>query len=64
MPKVIGMDNKVFKTITCRSCAAVNEYAPNEVRLLWEGKDYSGGPDGGKGFNCAGCNLEIVTERW
>lgn len=64
MPVVVGKDTSVLKRITCRGCGAVNEYAPNEVRTLWSGTDYGGGPDGAKGFNCAGCGKEIQTERW
>lgn len=64
MPKVVGQDQTVCKRITCKHCGAINEYTPNEVRTLWSGTDYSGGSDGAKGFNCAGCGKEIYTERW
>ena len=64
MPKVIGLDQSVYKRITYKHCGAINEYTPNEVRTLWSGTDYSGGSDGAKGFNCAGCGKEIHTERW
>ena len=55
MPVVIGKDESVYKRLTCQKCGAINQYAPNEVRTLWEGRDYSGGSDGAEGFNCAGC---------
>lgn len=64
MPKVIGQDPGVYKRITCKHCGAINEYTPSEVRTLWSGKDYGGGTDVGKGFNCGQCNTQIVTERW
>lgn len=64
MPKIIGQDRSVYKRITCQHCGAINEYSPNEVRTLWSIEDYSGGSDGAKGFNCAGCGKEIYTERW
>lgn len=64
MPKVVAQDNSVAKRITCQKCGAVNEYLPNEVRTLWSGRDYGGGSDGAKGFNCAQCGHEVHTERW
>lgn len=64
MPKVVGQDKRVSKEVTCKHCGAVNEYLPNEVRILWNGKDYSGGSAGARGFNCAGCGQEVITESW
>lgn len=64
MPTVIGIDQSVLKRATCRKCAAINEYAPKEVRVLWSGKDYSGGSDGAEGFNCGSCGEEVITSRW
>lgn len=32
MAKVIGFDEKVYKRFTCRSCGAIVQYAPNEVK--------------------------------
>jgi hypothetical protein len=64
MAKIVGRDETVVKRITCRHCAAIVEYTPNEVRNLWSGTDYSGGPDGAAGFNCPGCGGEIQTKRW
>jgi RNase P subunit RPR2 len=31
MAKVIGFEPKVMRKFTCRECAAIIEYAPNEV---------------------------------
>lgn len=62
--KVIGKDESATKRATCRSCAAIIEYTPGEVRTLWSGKDYSGGSDGAKGFNCPACSQQVITERW
>ena len=64
MPNVVGHDPSVMKRVTCHHCGAINEYAPQEVRVLWSGTDYSGGPDGAKGFVCAACGKEVITERW
>ena len=30
--KVIGFDEAVMRKVTCRSCGAIIEYAPNEVK--------------------------------
>mgnify|MGYP003546562478 CR=1 FL=1 len=46
MPITVGKDQSVFKRVTCRNCGTINEYAPGEVRNLWNGCDYSGGSDG------------------
>ncbi|MNK14232.1 hypothetical protein D3C87_323310 [compost metagenome] len=64
MPKIVGQDTTAYKRITCRHCGAINEYTQNEVRLLWSGRDYGGGSDGARGFNCGQCGKEIHTERW
>lgn len=61
MPKVVGQDQSVVKRATCRDCGAVNEYLPNEVRILSQGKDISGCMSTTKGFNCAGCGKELIT---
>lgn len=65
MPKVVGyVGFPVIKRCTCKNCGAINEYAPKDVVLLWEGKDYGGGSDGAMGFNCAGCGEEIIVKSW
>jgi predicted RNA-binding Zn-ribbon protein involved in translation (DUF1610 family) len=64
MPEVIGYDQSVYKTATCRHCGAINKYSPKEVRNLYSGTDYSGGSDGRDGFNCANCGHEVVTRSW
>ena len=62
--KVVGRDQDVVKKITCRNCAAVLEYTPSDVRNLWSGTDYGGGPDGADGFNCPNCGKQVHTHRW
>lgn len=57
-------DPKVVKQIVCRGCGVKLEYVPNDVILLWSGKDYSGGSDGAKGFKCPKCGKNVITERW
>jgi hypothetical protein len=64
MPKVVGIDESILKRATCRHCGAINEYMPKEVRVLWSGTDYGGGPDGAEGFNCANCSEHVITKRW
>lgn len=64
MATVVGEDKGVYKRATCKNCGAVNEYTPQEVRVLYSGTDYGGGSDGAKGFNCARCHQEIKTEVW
>ena len=64
MPVVVGRDESVYKKLTCRHCGSINQYAPNEVRTLREGRDYSGGSDGAEGFNCAGCGKEVIVRAW
>lgn len=68
MPRVIKKepDPSVKKEIVCRGCGATIEYVPNDVKTLWSGTDYGGGPDGAKGFRCPnrGCNHQIITEQW
>ena len=61
MPVVVGKDESVYKRLTCRNCGSINQYAPNEVRILREDHDYSGGGDGAKGFWCAGCGAELIV---
>lgn len=61
MPKVIGQDQSVAKRITCRHCGAVNEYLPNEVRVLSRGRDISQTMCTTEGFNCAQCGKEVIT---
>jgi len=63
MPKIVGQDPSVVKRATCRECGAINEYKPNEVRTLWKSIDYGGGSDVGRGFNCAQCDKQVVTEH-
>lgn len=64
MATVVGTDTSQVKRATCRNCASIIEYTEGEVRLLWSGKDYSGGPDGAKGFACPKCTKDVITERW
>jgi transcription initiation factor IIE alpha subunit len=64
MATVIGVDEAAKKRATCRNCASVLEYMPSEVRELWSGTDYGGGPDGARGFTCPKCGENVITERW
>lgn len=64
MPKAVGQDASVYKRITCRKCGCINEYLPNEVRVLYKGRDYDGGMSVTEGFNCAQCGSEVVTRSY
>lgn len=57
-------DKSVTKQIVCCNCGATLEYVPKDVVVLWSGHDYSGGPDGAKGFQCPNCDGNVITERW
>lgn len=57
-------DPSVVKTIICQNCGGKLEYVPNDVRTLWSGKDYSGGPDGAEGFDCPICKKHVIVRRW
>lgn len=57
-------DPSVVKHIVCRNCGVTIEYVPKDVRNLWTGTDYGGGPDGADGFNCPECNELVHTSRW
>lgn len=61
MPKVTGQDPSVTKRATCKKCGAINEYTPNEVRILYSGRDISQTMSRTEGFNCANCSAEIIT---
>jgi len=63
MPKVIGYETSMDKHYTCKSCTAINEFTPNDLRDINTNYDYLGDYDIYKGFNCAGCGKEIFTER-
>ena len=64
MARVVGRDDSAVKRITHKKCAAIVEYTQNEVRTLWSGTDYGGGPDGARGFTCPNCGDDIILERW
>lgn len=64
MPKVVGRDDAAVKRITHPNCAAIIEYVPKDVVVLWSGTDYGGGPDGAKGFPCPNCGADVIIERW
>lgn len=64
MANVIGQDPGALKRITHDKCGAILEYARREIRTLWSGTDYGGGPDGAKGFTCPQCGDDVITERW
>jgi len=64
MAKVVGRDENAVKRVTCRNCASIVEYTQGEVRNLWSGTDYGGGPDGADGFPCPNCGKDVIVKRW
>ena len=64
MARVIGESPQMMKQAGCRKCGALIEYAIGEVRNLWSGTDYGGGPDGADGITCPRCGEDIITRRW
>lgn len=62
--KIIGIDDKTKKRVTCKSCASIIEYVPKDIVNLWSGKDYSGGADGADGFKCPNCKENVIISRW
>lgn len=62
MPKVVGQDQNIYKRITCRHCGAINEYTPNEVRLLFWKTHFDLSTTHTYGFNCAECKDEVFTK--
>lgn len=61
MPTVVAQDRSQAKRRTCSQCGAVNEYMPNEVRILNQGRDIAGCMSTTKGFNCAQCGAQVIT---
>ena len=64
MPTVIGFNPALKKQCTCKNCGAINEYVPNDVRVLYEGRDITGCYEYNEGFNCANCGKEIIIKSW
>lgn len=61
MPKIVGVDQTVYKRVTCSKCGSINEYTPNEERVLYQGRDISQMMCTTKGFNCGNCGAEVIT---
>jgi len=64
MAHSLGLNEAALRKTTCQHCAHLIAYAPKEVRNLWSGTDYGGGPDGADGFNCPNCSNEVIVRRW
>lgn len=65
MVKIIdpGPDESVVKRAVCKSCGAKLEYVPNEVKH-YDGRDYSGGPDGREWIVCPQCGKDVTLRSW
>jgi DNA-directed RNA polymerase subunit RPC12/RpoP len=53
----------VVKQKICLNCGATLEYVPNDVKK-YEGRDYSGGPDGHEWIDCPQCNKKVILKSW
>jgi len=54
---------KVAKKIECQNCGAELEYTPSDLKQ-YDGKDYSGGPDGREWFVCPCCSKDVTVNSW
>lgn len=63
MAKIVGRDETVVKRVTCRECATILEYTPNEVKEE-HGTDYGGGPDGREWVDCPNCGRRAIIRSW
>lgn len=57
-PRVVGVDDKSFKRLTCKNCAAIVEYVQKDVKS----KSYSimGDPSGHDEITCPSCKAGIT----
>lgn len=63
MVKVVGEAAEHIKQASCKHCAAKLEYTQSEVKQ-YNGKDYSGSPDGKEWINCPCCGKEVTLRSW
>jgi len=63
MAKIVGEDPSAKKRITCQNCGGIVEYLPQDVQE-YNGKDYSGGPDGRRWVECPRCHKDILLRSW
>ncbi len=59
----VGADPSVVKQVICRQCGATLEYVPIDVKK-YEGRDYSGGPDGHTWIDCPNCSNKVILTSW
>lgn len=63
MVEILGEDEKAYKYITCKNCAAKLRYTPSEVKES-HGTDYGGGPDGDEWIDCPRCGKQVIIRSW
>lgn len=63
MVKIIGEAPEAVKQATCKHCAAILEYTQSEVKR-YNGRDYSGGPDGKEWITCPRCVNKVILRSW
>jgi len=54
---------RVEKRCTCPNCGQTIAYTNADVKR-YEGRDYSGGPDGQESIACPGCGKPIILRAW
>ena len=62
MITVIGIDKSIFKQVTCRKCASILEYVPNDIETRTV-TDYTGGRDITKFIQCP-CGNEVTVASY
>jgi len=61
--KVVGLDERAVKRVTCKSCASILEYTLSEVKSR-RGTDWSGGSDGAEWVDCPKCGWQAIIKSW
>lgn len=60
MAIVVGKDESMYKRVTCRNCASIVQYAPNDVKPRIT-TDYTGSKDMHHEVVCPCCLVAIVV---
>jgi RNase P subunit RPR2 len=63
MPVIVGKDQSVYKRTTCRNCASILEYLPQEVQKHTS-RDYGGGTDVTEFIKCPCCGKDVTIRSW
>ena len=58
MVQIVGKDQRLVKRATCRNCASILEYTPNEARKRWY-TDISQCREEIREITCPGCGQDL-----